>query len=73
MKLRSIPHQFHKSFVDRLAKGLSVRSKFEDRHFVAPADAFEPPTLAEVEQEETSIGLAIDEYIADQQEQHSYA
>lgn len=74
MKLRKATAPFHRSFINRLAKGLSTHSRRADKYFSAPhKEDMEPPSLREVEQEEISIGSAIDEYISDQQEQRSYA
>ena len=68
MKLRSTPKPLCKAFITYLTK-TRVREPLN----VLSKEDMEPPTLLEVEQSETSIGSAINEYIADQQEQRSYA
>ena len=74
MKLRSIPTPYKRCFVDRLAKGLGVRRRKGGKTSNDSTQAeMEPPSLEQVEQEVESIGYAIDEYIADQREQRSYA
>lgn len=68
MKLRSTPKPLCKAFITYLTK-TRVREPLN----VLSKEDMEPPSLQEVEHEEQSIGYAIDEYIADQQEQRSYA
>ncbi len=62
---------YSKATIDRLAKGLPIRTKYTKFLYVAGKDDAEPPSLQQVEQEEISIGNAIDEYINDRQDRQT--
>jgi len=62
---------YSKATIDRLAKGLPIRTKHTKFFYVAGKDDAEPPSLQQVEQEEISIGNAIDEYINDRQDRQT--
>lgn len=64
-----------KATVDRLCKGMPVRSRFTERFHAGAADDLEPPSLPEVERDNPHLETILNEHFADQrnkQEQCSY-